>query len=381
MPNAYNQGSFTPYDQLASIRIPIYGIALNSFVNRTPLFTRLPQAPLGALSFKTSTRFFRPSSTVLNNGGTVGANATSFVVADASMFQTGDTVEIESEEYLVTQINTTTNTLTVTPGHAGTTSASHADGSTVYLISNTRTGGETNVSGIGSIPTTLVQHAQTFQHPYHVGGSLASASEYALPPGVASVVGRERMAAIQNCSDDVERAMYYSRPVAIASATTRPAMAGLRSQLVTNNTTSPTNASAYKPSDLVRDTVQRVYTAGGSPDVLLVSTDWMSGLSTWGQALVRLEAGSTEFGVAIDTFEAPFLSGVNIIPAPLLRPGTVICLSSGEARLRVKRAMHDKPRGSTGDADQGDVIFEGAIEVDNESHHAWVSGVTGWSAS
>lgn len=378
---AYDQGAFTPYDYLPSVRIPIYGIAMGSFVNRTPLFTRLPQAPLGALSFVTSTVLFRPSSTTLNNGGAVAAGATSIVVADASMFQTGDTIEVDAEEYLITGVNTATNALTVVPGYAGTTTAGHADLATVYLISNTRTGGEINVYGISRVPTALAQYAQTFQHPYHVGGSLASATDYALPPGVASVVGRERMMAMQDCSDDVERAMYYSRPVPITSTTSKPAQAGLRTQLVTNKTLQPTNYNAYKPSDLIRDTLSKVYGAGGDPNVLLMSTDWMSGLSTWGQPLVRIEAGSTKLGVAIDEFEAPFLSGVSIIPAPLLRPGTVICLSSSEVRNRVKRNLFDKPRGSQGDADQGDILYEGAIEVDNESHHAWVSGITNWVAS
>ena len=378
MPPAYDPGMMTPYDFLGAVKIPIFGIALNSYVNRNPLLTRLPQAPLGALNFKTSTVLYRPSSTVLNNGGNVTSGATSWAVADGSMFQTGDTVEIDNEEFLVTAI--AGNVLTVTPGYAGTTAAGHTDGATVYLIGNSRTGAELNQVGISRIPTILSQNAQTFQHPYHVGGAIGSATEYALPPGVTSVIGKERMMAIQNLCDDIERSCYYSRPVAISSATTKPSQAGLRSQIVTNTTFSPTNASSYKSSDLIRDTVQKVYNAGGNPDTLLLSTDWMSGLNTWSQAMVRIEAGATRLGVNIDTFEAPFLNGVNIIPAPLLRPGSAICLSSAEVRMRIKRPMFDKPRGSTGDADQGDVIFEGAIELDNESHHAWVSGVTGWAA-
>ena len=374
---AYDQGVTTPFDQLSSVRIPIFGIALGSYVNRTPLFTRMPQAPLGSLSFKTSTILYRPSSNI--NVGAVAANATSLTVVDGSMFQAGDTIEIDSEEYLVTAV--TGNVLTVTSGYAGTTSTTHADQATVWLISNTRTGSEINVNGITRIPVAVTQYAQTFQHIYQVGGSLNSATDYALPPGITSVVGKERMMRIRDCSDDVERAMYYSRPVAISSGTSKPAQAGLRTLIQTNNTTSPVNGSSYGPGDLVRDTVQKVYTGGGNPEVLLCSTDWMAGFSIWGHALLRLNAGTTEYGVSIDTFEAPFLDGISIVPAPLLRPGTIVCLSKDEYRLRVKRAMFDKPRGSQGDADQGDIIFEGAIELDNESHHAWVSGVTGFATT
>jgi hypothetical protein len=104
-------------------------------------------------------------------------------------------------------------------------------------------------------------------------------------------------------------------------------------------------------------------------------------MAVWGHAAQRLQAGANVFGTPIDLFEAPFLSGISIIPAPLLRAGTVICLSGPEVRLRMKRDMIDKPRGSRGDAFEGDVIMEGAIEIANEAHHALVSGITGFAAA
>jgi hypothetical protein len=381
VPDAYEQGAFFPASYLPSTVTPIYGIALNSYVNRTPLFTRLPMAPLGAPSFKTSTVLFRPSSVLISNSGVnLTTGATSFVVADASFIQTGDTVEVDNEEMLVTGVTPSTNTLTVTRAYALTSAATHTDGSTLYLNSNTRTGGEVSVTGISRIPTTVVQWAQVHQFPWHVGGSMASNTAFALPPGVTSFVGRERMMAIQNCSDDIERAYYYGRLNAITNDGDRPAQAGLRSLIVTNNTTSPTNASTYEPSDLIRDTVNKIITAGGNPSVFVFSPDWQIGLAKWSFPLIRMLEAQTEFGVPINTFEAPFAAGLKMIFAPLLRSGTAICLSDGEVRQRIKRLMFDKPRGSLGDADQGDVIHEGAIELDNESHHAWVSGVTGWAA-
>jgi hypothetical protein len=65
----------------------------------------------------------------------------------------------------------------------------------------------------------------------------------------------------------------------------------------------------------------------------------------------------------------PFLDGLRFIPHPLLRPGTIMALTSREVRHRIKRQMFEKPRGSRGDATEGDFIMEGAIEVDNEAHH------------
>lgn len=375
----YDQGITTPFDYLGVIPVEVAGVAINFFANRTPLYSRLPSVGVGSMSFKVTSDNFRPSTTTINEGAQFSNSDTTLTVADGSIFMPGDTIEIESEELLITAVSG--NDLTVTRGYAGTSAAAHNDATTVYLLSNTRTGAEVDATGISRVPVTVTQNLQTFQHPYQVGGALASATDYALPPGVPSFIGRERMYAMQNCADDIERACYYGRAVALANATTKPAMTGLRTLISTNNTTSPTNAAAYKPSDLIRDTVQKCYDGGGNPDILVLSTDWMQGFSIWGHAAQRLQAGATMFGTPIDVFEVPFLNGLSIIPAPLLRPGTVICLSSGEVRMRTKRAMFDKPRGSRGDATEGDILAECAIEVDNQAHHAWLSGVTSFSAA
>jgi hypothetical protein len=158
-------------------------------------------------------------------------------------------------------------------------------------------------------------------------------------------------------------------------------MAGLASLIKTNNVTTPTNAAAYKPSDLIRDTIQACFNSGGHPTIMFVSTNFLSYFAVWGHAAMRLEAGANAYGTPIDLLEAPFLDGISIIPAPLLKQGTAICISEGEIRTRLKRPMLDKPRGSRGDAEEGDMIMEGAIELANEAHHAMVSGITAAAAA
>ena len=95
----------------------------------------------------------------------------------------------------------------------------------------------------------------------------------------------------------------------------RPKQKGLKALLSVNNTTHPTNAGAYKSTDFIRDTLELCRMGGGDPDVLLMSTNFMIGLAIWGQALMRINAGSNVFGTPIDVFEAPFLGGLTIIEA------------------------------------------------------------------
>lgn len=375
----YEGGPLTQYSAFNAGVIPsdVFGVAINWFVNRTPLISRLPKLPTGSPQFLITNDNYRPRSNPMNDSGGIDNSTTTMGVTDGSIFDVGDVVQVESEYMLVTAISS--NNLTVSRAYAGTSAASHADALPVYLVSNTRTGAEVNVTSVSRIPVAVTQYCQTVQHAYQVGGSLQADANYV--SGFSTPLDRDRMLAMQHTMDDFESASYYGKGVVLAATSTRPMQKGLATLLTTNNVTSPTNAAAYKPSDLVRDTLQACFNGGGNPTVLLVSTDFLSGFAVWGHAAMRLPAGANVFGTPIDLFEAPFLSGVSIIPAPLLRSGTAIALSDPEVRIRLKRAMMDKPRGSRGDAFEGDIIMEGAIEVDNEAHHAWVSGVTAFAAA
>ncbi len=377
----YENGPLTQFSAHNAGVLPndVFGVAINWFVNRTPLIARLPKAPVSSPQFLITNDNYRPRSVKLNNGGALAASATDAIVADASVFDVGDVIQIEQEYMLVTDVNIATNTLTLVRGYAGTDSASHDDSLSAYLVSNSRTGAETDLTSLSRIPQATTQYCQTVQHAYQVGGALQADAAYG--SGFATPLDRDRMLAIQHVMDDFESACYYGKGVGLTSPTSRPLMKGIQSILTSNNVSSPTNASAYKPSDLIRDTLQACFNGGGNPNLLIVSTDFLSAFAVWGHAAMRVNAGSNVFGTPIDLFEAPFLSGVSIVPAPLLRPGTAICLSVHEARVRLKRSMVDKPRGSRGDAFEGDVIMEGAIEIDNEAHHAWVSGITAFSAA
>jgi hypothetical protein len=377
----YEGGPLTQFTAFNAGVIPndVFGVAINWFVNRTPLISRLPKLPTGSPQFLLTNDNYRPRSNPMNNGGQLAIGASSLVVSDASIFDLGDVIQIEQEYALVTAISNSTNTLTITRGYAGTTAANHNDLLPVYLVSNSRTGAELNITSVSRIPQAITQYCQTVQHAYEVGGALQADANYA--SGFATPLDRDRMLAMQHVMDDFESACYYGKGVPLSASTSRPLMKGISSLIQTNSISSPTNAAAYKPSDLVRDTLQACFNGGGNPTILLVSTDFLSGFAVWGHAAMRLNAGSNVFGTPIDLFEAPFLSGISLIPAPLLRPGTAICLSDPEVRVRLKRPMIDKPRGSRGDAFEGDIIMEGAIELDNEAHHAWVTGVTAFAAA
>jgi hypothetical protein len=360
----------------------------NWFANRNPLVTRLPYVPVERVDFLMYSHQYRTRSTTLTTALSA-STTTGLVLGDSTFLMNGDVLQLidstsGSSEYV--QINgdpTSTLNVTVLRGVANTTATtSVASGSTVNLIGNSRTGAAVNQTGLSTIGTSRTQYCQTFQFPVQIGGSAQTARAQVMPGGIQSPFDFNMTIQLQNMVDDIENSCYYGIAQApVDSSSTTAKMNGLKYILATNNTTSPTNSSAYGSTDLIRDTLQSARSGGGEPDLLVVSTNFISGFATWGQAIQRVPAGETVFGTPINVLEAPFLHGVTIVEAPLLRPHTAIAITSSEVYIRNKRNPYWNLRGNRGDMVEGEWIAELAIEVVNESHHAWVEGITAFSAN
>ena len=372
----------------------------NWFANRNPLVTRLPYVPVERIDFQMYTHKYRARSTTLGAAIT-SAGQTTLTVADATFLMNHDVLEvvdattgnvervqIAGDPASSTTVNVTRGIWSQISGTQGTTPlSSAASGSTVNLIGNSRNGAEVNQTGLVTIGVPRTQYCQTFQFPVQIGGSAQTARAQVLPGGIQTPFDFNMTVQLQNMVDDIENSICYGIAQAPNDGSGVTAkMNGLRSIIQTNNISgltgaTPVNAAAYGSTDLIRDTLQAARAGGGEPDLLVVSTNFMSGFATWGQAIQRVPAGETAFGTPINVLEAPFLHGVTIVEAPLLRPFTAIALTSSEVYIRNKRNPFWQLRGSRGDMVEGDWIAELAIEVVNESHHAWVEGITAFSAT
>ncbi len=370
------QGIHLPYASVNANAIPfdVMWMAINYFPRRCPLLYMLSKTPLGALTFYMNDDAFRPRTTV--NTAAYTSAGTAITVADTTGFDVGDILEIESERFLVTAIANSI-TLTVTGAYEGTTQANHANNTALTIITNARTGGEVDQNALSRLLTGVAQYSQTSQKAYQVSGALQSATNFA--DGRVTPLDRDRMMAIQHVMDDFERGMYYGKGAALSSTVTRPTMKGFKTRITTNTTTQPTNYSAYKPSDFTRDLIQSCFTYGGQPSHVLVSPPFLTGLAQWGYTLQKLDVAETALGIQPEVYYAPFVGGVKLVPAPLLDGYSAIAFNEDEVRIALKRPLQILPRGRRGDAEEGDVIMEGAIDIENESHQAFVSGVTGFA--
>lgn len=376
---SYGSGIAGVNAQANHIRNDIHVFAANWYVNRCPLATRLTRLPVGSTTFYFASR--PPRTRTYTLGAAVANNVVAQITfTDATPLMIGDVIELETGEHVEVTSKNNNTVATVVRGVSGTTAAAQNNSTTARLIGNSRTGAEVDQDGVTLLPTRVTQYCQTFQHPVQVGGSLQAESEMVLQPGASAPFSQFKMDALQSLMDDIETTAYYGKGEAPGTSTSgRPKAKGLKT-LIGNSTTSPINAGAYKATDFIRDALESARTDGGQPDIVLLSSNFMTGLATWGHAVQRLEAGRNIFGTPIDLFHAPFLTGVSIIEAPLLRPFTAVALTSSGVRLRMKRNEFWQDRGNRGDAVEGDWIAEGAIELDNPDHHAWVEGVTAFSA-
>jgi hypothetical protein len=379
MASTYLQGIPRPVDLAAALLDSDLAISREWSINRNPLYARLRAAPVDSFVVQTWPHQFRPRTTTLG-AAVADAVTTTITLASVAFIMNGDVLMLASGEFVevVDHPNTTANTILVRRGAAGTTAAAQTTATTVTLIGNSRTSAETQQKAITELPGNVVQYVQTFQHVFSLGGGqLAVRPRYLA--GRATPYDGEKQDKLQNITDDIEFAAMYGRAENVGGAVSRYKMGGLFNLLTTNNTTGPTNAAAYKPSDFIRDTFQPIVSAGGNPDLILASTGWLTGLSVWGFQPQRIDAGSTVFGTSINAFAVPFFPQATIIPVPMMQGNSAIVCESDELQWGVLEQLRSQDYGITGDAREGDWIARQAIVVENEQHHAAVRNITGFA--
>ncbi len=156
MPSSYLQGIQGAFDNQAMVRNDISVVAINWFVNRCPLVTRVPRVPVASQTFSMIGRSFRGRSCVLANA--ITASDTQFTLADAGMLMNGDVLELPSGEHveLVADPNPANGQITVRRGAESTTPVATAANATILLIGNSRTGSEVDQSAVAFKPVGIL---------------------------------------------------------------------------------------------------------------------------------------------------------------------------------------------------------------------------------
>ena len=114
---------------------------------------------------------YAPTSTTANQGTTITTNTTTLTVTDASIFQPGHVIQIDSEYMVVDTINTTNNTVTVFSRSYGGTNATHDTTSTIEIVGMARLEGDDADYGFIVDITALYNYTAIFQKVFNVSGT------------------------------------------------------------------------------------------------------------------------------------------------------------------------------------------------------------------
>lgn len=384
------QGIVNPFDVTAHLPAVVSEYTKQFFINRCPLMTRLNRVYIGSDSYTIARRRQRKRTYALAADIAAAGTATAtLAVGDAGLLMIGDVLKVEATGERIEVIadpNTSTDVISIARGVGDTAAAavnipaggSGTDSAVLTLIGNSRTGGEVDQNGFFADETPITQYIQHSMYPVQIAGALLDVTELRLPDGDTDLLNSEQKRKLKELYDDNEVAMYVGEGQSKDdSATGRPKMHGLKNLIADANiVTSPTNASAYKATDFIRDVF-----AIPDVDTILVSNEFRTGMTIWGYPLQRIDAGATDLGTRINAFDSPFTNGAVVIPCPLLPAYTAVGLAIGDVRIRYNREESWMLRGRSGDAVEGDWIARLSIELTDPELHTWVSGVTAFSGA
>jgi hypothetical protein len=409
-------GIFTPQNLATYTYQQIRWIITQFWVNQYPIVARTPRRSVTGATIETRRRKYRPRNYVIGTGGLNNTDVDSVLViadvtsrndsvtfpggfGDTSTLMAGDILNVDSERI---EVIATPNTdvgaqpglavfgtglaipaaghVLVRRGAEGTTVATHTATTNARLIGNSRTGGEVNQNGYYATPIKANQYVQTWEFPVQIGGGVEAEKPYGMQePG--SPFETDTKQKLDDMLRDMEDSAIEGIGEAYSNTNPRQKQIGLKNLVVTNRVTSPTGASAYTPENFEADVMQALFLFGSVPDIIFCASDFMRGVTRWSYNMERIDAGQTVFGVNIKTYTSNLCPGAMIIPDPSMQPGEIFVGMSEYLWWGEQQPEYFKPRGSRGDAMEGDWLSRGCIMLDDEQKHVYLSGITGYAAA
>lgn len=369
----------------------LYPYLREVFINETPLTSRANREVADNDVYNIVSYDVRPRTYTLAAAFTASSADLDITLTDGTALMVGDVLEVKdtagtaTERVEVTEIVSGTVVNVRRARESTTVIANTAGGSgaslVVTLIGNSRTGAEIDQAGKRNVRTLVEQYVQTFQYAVQVGGKAQAIRSTRLPAGFSDVFSLEQKVAMTEMMRDIEYTAYYGIGEKPTAAGDRGKMKGIKKLISTGNVNTSGGAS-YTFLNFVAGPIQKVIDGGGDPNVCICSTDFMTGLQTWGFAKQHIEQPrQSSLGLPIREVMVPFASGaITFIPSYQLAAGTALVLTWDDFLMRYIRQEFWNQRGNRGDAIEGEWIASMAIDLQNPAHHAWVEGITAFSA-
>lgn len=304
----------------------------------------------------------RPLSTTANNGTTITTSTLSFTVTDASLFNPGDVLLIDSEYMVVADggVNITTNVITVDSRAYGGTNATHATGATITFVGEARVeGDDADYVGLTSLSYPY-NYTAIFQQGIKVTGSEDVIGQYGKPSGELDYqLGK----AVQEQSRLLER-MFFHGKRRIGTASQARSMGGIETY-VTSNSSSITTTITKAALDAV---AKAVFDDGGMPDLFIVGTGGANSLHNIldSSSFIRITQEETMFGMMpITRLNSQFFTDIQLMMSRHCPAKKGYMLDSSKVGMYTYRPFGEYEVARSGDSKKRELIGEFSLLVAN----------------
>ncbi len=306
-------------------------------------------------------------SDVIVSGLASDSTTTTCTATDGSKFHVGDVVLIELEKVWVSAINS--NVLTIVRNWGGT-QATHADGTTGYIVSNARLEGADNTDTHFTQPMSMYNYSQIFHKSIEVSRSDARIQRY----GISDLVNYEQEKKMDELKVLLNKVAFYGERVAGSTSTARGA-GGLDTFIASANKTDL--SSTALTLDAIEDKVQQAWDAGGRPSMLICGGFNKRKITSFFEGSVRTERSEKMGGVEITKIQTAMGPNLDVLVDRYCPASKVYILTPDEVSWVTVDEFFYEELGKVGDTEAyGQIVGEYGFALAGESHHGLIYGTT-----
>ncbi len=310
-----------------------------------------------------------PLETTANNGGTIATNDTNFTVADASIFQDGHVVLIDSEYMVIKSVDTSADTVVVYSRSYGGANATHVATASIEIVGMARLEGDDADYGPILDITAPYNYTSIFQKAIQVSGTQQVISQY----GIEDEFEYQANKAVPHLLRLVERAAFHG--VRAAGSASSPRSMGGLGTFITDNTVAAGGGIAKSDVD---NLMEAIILDGGQPDLLVmnprVANDLRGLLDT--SSLLRVTQHEGQLGA--DPIERVMTQygELELMMNRWCPTDTAFVLDSRKVGFYNLREFQTYELARTGDSLKGEVVGEFSLLVANDKAHGKITGLT-----
>lgn len=300
---------------------------------------------------------------------TIATDATNFTVSDASVFQDGHVILIDSEYMVIKAADVTGNTVTVYSRSYGGTNATHASTSAIEIVGMARLEGDDVDYGHVTDITAPYNYTQILQMGVKITGSQMKLSQY----GITNPKEYQVAKAVPQLSVLLEKGAFHG--VRSAGSASAPRSFGGLGTFITNNTVAAGGAIAKTH---IETCMEYIMTDGGMPDLLVVNpavaADLKALIDT--SSFVNLNYQNTQIGMQPVQRVVTQFGELQILTSRWAPVSTAYLLDSRKVGFYDYRpfAWEDMP--ASGDYEAAEVIGEFSFMVASDKAHGKITGIT-----